>query len=96
MCEMARPESDIGPLASQILKEEKDGNSKEKQGVLPSKEEMKTVTIRLHQQISTGNVYSGLQRQTIHSASSQQIHFSFTSFKAGGSSDLMLQFTAAS
>lgn len=54
------PESDAIPLNLQQLTARKRILSEEKQGMLPNKEEMETILIRLHQQISTENGYSQL------------------------------------
>ena len=58
------PESDAIPLKLQPFTARKRILSEEKQGMLPNKEEMETILIRLHQQISTENGYSQLHGWT--------------------------------
>lgn len=56
--EMPKPESDTISIKVTSIKKEEEGFSREKQGMLPNKKEMETIAVRLHQQISTANVYS--------------------------------------
>ena len=52
------------PIKVATINSQEEVLSEEKQGMLPNKEEMETILIRLHQQISTENGYSQLHGWT--------------------------------